>query len=614
MNPTSHPNDAPRQSHSQTHLRPEANDDDRPLAEVRKNLNEVWRMVSLHRWMFFVPFCIVTSGAFVASLYYPRTYRATTTFERKDDPVIMNLPMSAGAASFKLFRNTMMRDLTSTEYMSEVVEKIGLLRGADRDARGNLTDEGQRRRTSLARELGGTLKITTQTPSELIDVITITYTGPDPKIGRKLVEQAKHTYIHRTMEWIHNFLVKQRDYFQGEAELANASLREAEHDEMQLKLDNPLVAGGDASQVSARLAQLEIERRALELRLREYQSELATQRQMLAALGDQMPIDPPPEIAGTMASFGTVPPSEESLHILSRIEETNDKIDNLRRERGMTDQHPDVVELLNTRASLHERLAHQRDLDTLRVATEQHVSAPPPDNALTPAAREWQRSRNEINVRVAGQQEKIKEVQIDLQTNKQAIARLDDAKTELFDRREEFEQVHNRVLKAKQLVTQHQKTLAGIEPAIKTIEQGRLLQFSEGTPATGGATPVSPKSTSIVLLALLAGATAGVIFVVLAELVDGIYRSSTHVARSLGLPVLESIDEIVTGRDRRKLLVQRTVVAPLIVVGCLCVTGLTGSMAYLSLRRPWAYDRLRSIPQTAIDLFIDSEDQGAPGG
>jgi len=585
------------------------------LAEVRRNLNEIWRMVSLHRWMFFVPFCIVSSGAFVASLYYPRTYQARTTFERKNDPITMNLPMSTGAASFKLFRNTIVRDLTSLPYMSEVVEKIGLLDDADRDADGALTEAGKRRQQSLARVLAGTLDITTSSPSELIDVITITYTGPDAKIGRSLVEQAKRTYIRRTMEWIHEFLVKQRDYFQNEAELASVDLQAAQHDEMKLKLENPLAAPGDASQVAARIAQLEMERRALELRLREYDAERTSHEELLAALGEEMPMAPLPQ-SGDGATFGSVPPSEESLNILSRIDSVTTEIETLRRTRGMTDQHPTIADLLNTRQMLQERLAKQRERDELLAAANSRVTvAPaPPDSALSPAAREWQRARNQLQVKIAAQQQKIREIRIDLDTNAQAMALLAKAKDEMFDRRDEFEQIQTRVTKAKQRLAQHEQTLAGIVPAIKTIEQGRLLQFSEGSAATGGGTPVSPKSTSIVLLALLAGVAAGVIFVVLAELIDGVFRSSTHIAKSLGLPVLESIDEIVTGHDRRKLLVHRAVITPMLVLGCLGVTGLTGSMAYLSLRRPWAYEQIRSIPQAALDLFVESADAGSGSG
>lgn len=615
LNRQGQPHDPSRPAANEPTPRHDAHEEERPLAEVRRNLNEIWRMVSLHRWMFFVPFCIVSSGAFVASLYYPRTYQARTTFERKNDPVMMNLPMSTGAASFKLFRNTIVRDLRSVPYMSEVVEKIGLLDDADRDENGALTESGTRQQQSLARSLAGTLSISTSSPSELIDVISITYTGPDAKIGRNLVEQAKKTYIRRTMEWIHEFLVKQRDYFQNEADLALTDLRKAQHEDMKLKLDNPLAAPGDASQVSARIAQLEMERRALELRLREYEAERASHEELLAALGEDMPMHPLRQL-GDNFSYGSVPPSEETLQILSRIESVTTEIETLRRTRGMTDQHPTIVDLMNTREMLHERLAGQRETDELLAAANIGVTpAPaPPVSALSPAAREWQRTRTQLQVKTAAQQRKIKEIKIDLDTNSHAMDQLTKAKAEMFERRDEFEEVQARVGKAKQRFAQHEQTLAGIVPAIKTIEQGRLLQFSEGTPATGGGTPVSPKSTSIVLLALLAGVAAGVLFVVLAELVDGVFRSSTNVARSLGLPVLESIDEIVTGKDRRKLLVQRAVITPMIVLCCLGVTGLTGSMAYLSLRRPWAYERIRSIPQAAIDLFFESNDTGSGTG
>ncbi len=590
-------------------------EEDRPLAEVRKNLNEIWRMVSLHRWMFFIPFCIVSSGAFVASLYYPRTYRATTTFERKNDPIMMNVPMSAGAASFKLFRNTIVRDLTSTSYMSEVVEKIGLLDHAERDENGKLTPASEQLRTNLARSLGGTLTISTSSPSELIDVIRITYTGPDPKIGKKLVEQAKHTYVHRTMEWIHEFLVKQRDYFRNEAKLATEELRVAQLDEMKLKLNHPLIASGDASQIASRMTQLEAERRGLELRQREYQGELDAHRESLAAIGDHMPITPTGD-SGSRNSYGSVPASAASVRLLGQIASVTAKIESLRQDQGMTDHHPTVVAQLKVRSVLEQRLAKQRELDKkLGEANADLTLVPQPaEVALTPEAREWQRGRNQLLVKISAQQQKLREIEIDLETNREATERLLDAKTQLFDRRDEFDNILARVIRCRQRLAQHEETLAGIEPVIKTIEQGRLLQFSEGSPPIGGATPISPKSASIVVLALLAGLAAGVIFVILAELVDGVYRSSAHVAKSLGLPVLESIDEIVTGPDKRRILVQRAVVSPLIVACCLGMTGLAGSMAYLSLRRPWTYERIRSIPQAALELFIDSDQPEATPG
>ena len=105
------------------------------------------------------------------------------------------------------------------------------------------------------------------------------------------------------------------------------------------------------------------------------------------------------------------------------------------------------------------------------------------------------------------------------------------------------------------------------------------------------------------LLALLAGLGMGTLFVVLAELFDHIYRSSTHVAQSLGLPILETIDEIVTAADRRKLLIKRAVIVPVAVCMCMAITGTTGALAYLSLERPHTYKRIVELRDRAANLF-----------
>ena len=110
------------------------------------------------------------------------------------------------------------------------------------------------------------------------------------------------------------------------------------------------------------------------------------------------------------------------------------------------------------------------------------------------------------------------------------------------------------------------------------------------------------------MLALFAGVGAGVFFVVLAEIFDNVYRSSGRVARSLGLPMLESIDEIVTPQDRRHLFLRRVVLIPLVVVCFIGLTGLTGSMAYLSLEQPSTYQRIIKIPHAAIRLFAGAPD------
>jgi len=588
----------------------QALDDDRPFAEIRKALDDALRLLSLHRWVFFVPFCLVTCTGFVASLYYPRTYNATTTFECRNDPVMINLPMSAGAASFKYFRNTMVRDLTSMECMAEVVEKLGLLKDAERNADGTLTAESARRRESLARSFGGNLSIITNSPSELIDVVKITYTGPDRAIGRDLVDQVKKTYIRRTMIWIHEYLVSQRDYFMREAAESMDEVVRAERDETRLRLENPHVNPTDPGAISLKLAQLEGERRELHLRRREYEAEREAHRQLLASSDLPAGVGEAGDARQTVADDGFFSPA--ALQFAGQIQEISGTVAKLRETRGMTDEHPEIREMLANRRRIEEKLEQQRVADRETAASGKGFSAGPLHSAAEFAATPWQSERARVLAQITAQNAKIKDIDISLQTNEAALAEINRAKDDVYDRQEEFASVLGNVQRARQKHAQLASTVATIEPAIKAVEQDRLLQFSEGQPARGGLTPVSPKAMTVVLVALLAGIAAGAVFVVLAEILDHVYRSSHQVSRSLGLPMLESIDEIVTGQDRRRILVYRAVVTPVLVLCCLGLTGLTGSMAYLSITQPWTYQKMRNIPEAALHLFVEDSAAARP--
>lgn len=585
-------------------------DEDRPFAEIRRNIHGVLRMLSLHRWAFFVPFSVVTCGAFILSLYYPRTYRATTSFERKNDPVMMNLPMSAGAASFKYFRNSMVRDLTSVDCMREVLEILELPKDIERDENGELTKTSVRRRTALARSLAGTLSVTTISPSEMIDVIRVTYTGPDPTIGTKLVDEVKRTYIRRTMVWIHDFLTTQRDYFESEAGDALIKVKKAQREETRLRLESPGVDPINPGTISFTLAQLEVERRELLLRQRAYTTEKSALEQLLAEAQPLLPIKT--RVANTgKAIVHKMMASPRLLQLRAKVAEIDAKIKDLRQFRGMTDRHPEVESLAVRRRRLTDALAQLQAQGDDKTGANGPIEPILGDVAMeTPGViQPWQRDRARMLVQIAAQDTKIKDLDISIGSNKIAIDRVRQAKSQIYQKQEEFADIMGEVAKARQRHGQIEGTLASLEPAIKAVEQNRLLRFSPGLPARGSAKPISPKATTVVLLALLAGVATGVVFVVLAEVFDHIFRSSGQVARTLGLPLLEAIDEIVTAQDRRYLFVKNAVLTPLVVVCFVAFTSLTGSMAYLSIEQPWTYQKIRKIPQAALQLFA-----GAPEG
>lgn len=579
-------------------------DEGRPFAEIRRNLHSILGVLSLHRWAFFVPFCLVSSIAFLVSLSYPRLYSASTSFERRNDPILFDLPLSAGAhASFDYFRSTMHADLTSVTTMAEVVDNLGLTKEFPRVDDGNLTPDGIRARTSLARSLGSTLSVNRSSPSNQIDIIHVTYKGPDPTIGRRLVEEVKRVYIRRTMAWMQEFLERQQDYFLRESASALEELQAAQREYAKYLLEHPYAALTDPTLIATRLTQLESEKRELMLRRREYEAELEAEKQMLAALGSEPPV--PSSMAADDGPTPLLTPA--ALRLRRQLDEIEQELETLRTTRGMTDHHPKIRELLARADQL------RADLDRQFAPADgepkpARVRWGPLDAPLTA----WQSERARIQARITAQTSKIAEINIGLRSTEDSLGALLKAKEGVFDNQDECADLNSRVSKARQRHNKLESVLLAIEPAIKALSQDRLMQFIDGQPARGSSIPISPKANTIVLLALLVGAAAGALVVVLAEVLDHVYRSSGQVVRSLGLPVLEAIDEIITVQDRRRLLVRRMVLTPLAVLVLLGSLGMTGSMAYFSIERPWMYQRMTSVPRKMAS-FLDVDVQPTTG-
>jgi hypothetical protein len=271
----------------------------------------------------------------------------------------------------------------------------------------------------------------------------------------------------------------------------------------------------------------------------------------------------------------------------------------------MTEQHPDIQSILTRREKVAVILEAQRERDSHAVVANIPIDtlALNATIAMSNTFDPIQSERARLMVQIAAQKSKMKDVEIGIESNDISINELRVAKREVFQKQEEFADIMGQVAQSRQRHGRLLSTLASIEPAIKAIEQGRLLQFTEGQPARGSAIPVSPKAMTVVLFALFAGIAAGALFVMLAEVFDSVFRSSGQVARALGLPMLEAIDEIVTSQDRRSIFMRKVVVTPIVTLTLLLLTGLAGSMAFLSIERPWTYQRIRKIPDAAIHLF-----------
>ncbi|UCF35158.1 MAG: hypothetical protein JSV78_07600 [Phycisphaerales bacterium] len=578
------------------------------MADMRKNLNSLLRILYLHRCAFFVPCCVAATIVFVLSLSYPRTYMASTSFERRDDPVILNLNLSEGTGSWSYFRSTMVEDVTSPEVVAEAIKDMGLADNLERKPEGTLTKRGKQRLDAMARSLGSTISVGWKMPSEYIDIMTLTYKGPDPELGTKLVDAVKKAYIRRAMGWIQEFLEEQRTFFQGEAETAHQEWNSAKEALAKLQLDNPLIDASNPSAISTELSDREAQQRNLRLRRGEYEAELVAQKQLLAATVAEMGGEQ--RIIVNQGGDVTIeiPFSPEALRLRDDILEVEQKITSLKASRGMREEHPEIQELVTKRDWYLKLLEQQREKDRRealanRPADYESGVATKEDVKNLGQQQQVAAARLRSQVRIDALETKIKEVDLEMQDNEAAIAQLSRAKKSFHEFDRQYAAAKEQIDNARSKYKANEQTLRSLEPALRAIRQGKLLKFFAEQPAHGSATPVSPKTTTIFLLALMAGVGAGTMFVILAELFDHVLRSTSHVSRALGVPILETIDEIITSADRRRNLIRSFVITPVAVVLIFGITAGSASLAYLAIERPWAYERIIDLPEKAAHIF-----------
>lgn len=582
-------------------------DDDRSFAELRKTINNAIGILLLHRWAFFVPFCVAGSGVFIASLYYPRTYSATTTFERQDHAVMLDLPRFEGMGSFAYFRSTLVQDIVSPEHVAEVVEALGLTKDFERNPDGTLTRASIRRRDGLARSLAGCLSVATRSPNKHIDHVTIKYVGPDAAIGKRFVDAVRRTYIERTTARIRESLMERRTYTATQWGKAFAQFKEAQRRETLLRMQNPAIDPRDFGAITGKLAQLESEHRGLRLRRRLLEADLAAAKQIIAAAQ--------PRIAARRARVAARPATGIDLvddpalaGLIREIKRLDGEIETMRTARLMTDEHPELKRLLDTRIRLHAMLDAKR-VDVADVVVEAADSqSAAVESAVEGDAllQQWDAEHAAAYVRIAAIEAQINDIKLEMDANQRGIQQLEAAKKSVFEKQEEYAAVAADRAAATQALATHSATLTKLDPVIEALNEGIGVQFFAEQPATGGTKPISPRTQSTIMLALMAGVALGALFVIAAELFDHIYRSAGQVARGLGVPILEAIDEIITPTDRRRNLIRRVVAAPVAVACGIAILALTGSLAYLSIERPWTYERMRNIPKATIGFFADT--------
>jgi len=583
------------------------------VSDLRETVMEALRILSLRRWVFLVPFCLATTTAFVASQFLPRTYTTSTLFERIDDPVLRELPDGQGAGAFEYFRRTLPRDIKTPEAMGPIVTMLGLDNDLARDADGNLTPESIQVRNDRGIALASLVSVEWWERAKHTDTVELKYRGPDPAVGAPLVEEMRKNYVRLARAKLRETLTVTKEFFEGIAAEHRERVNQLDRELTQFKLDNPGVDPTDPDNITyqrtllrARLDDLGRERASIE-------SEAEVRRNFLAVAesGDAV-IPNLPLIGETL--IPSISPAARRLD--KQIRTIEQQINELQVTRGMTERHPEIVELRKMQSRYAEQLAQQHQADQLAGLANRPVNA---DFQLGQGhTTEWDPARLRTQMELVALGDRLADNERAVLTTEKSLARFNEMHANIFLNRRSF-MARAEELKDAQVEYQNHKGQAQeLARRLNVEEMEKGVQFASIRAAEVSVVPSSPASKTILIMTLLVGAATGTVCVVLSELFDRRFRTVEQVTRSLGVALLECIDEIVTAAERRRRFLRRMVFAPAAGAALFGMTVVSGSLAYLSLESPELYLRVKQFPQTILgflhvtELKPDELDAGSP--
>jgi predicted nucleic acid-binding Zn-ribbon protein len=577
--------------------------EDSSFANLRDNVIEALRILALRRWTFFIPFCLVTCGLAIGSHWLKRTYRSSTVIERRDHPVLMNLRQTAATGEFsRFFRPTLERDIRSMDAMSEVVVNLELVNPIERDANGEFTEETARAIRHKAASLMGGVSARVVKKNEHFDEIRISYECAQPYLAKSIVGEVKDAYVRNMRATLIEMLTEGMAYFQGQADQRRDEIARYEEDILRFEAQYLGVDPTNPGALKLKLTSLESERQELARDIESLKSEVRARREMIAlyqqraaARAAQLRARSQRELVG-----GAVPrhKSDQTRAVEDEIRRLQSEVHDLQLTRRMTDRHPDIIERRDRIARLRADLKARYLADAqAEVAGDQAELTDAEADVAVEQAVGLDMELVNLRMELQGHEGRLASAESRLRTIDEDIARHEELQRNVFHYRKDYQLKADQLVQARKDRERNMIRVNDIASILSADESQRGVSFTVQSPPSGGIRPIRPKGITILACAILAGLAAGAVGVLIREVFDQTYHTAKQVTRSLGISILENIDEIVTSGDRARLFRRRVIYAPAAIAVLLGAVGLCCGAAYLSIEDPRAYRRAMSGPR-----------------
>lgn len=558
--------------------------DEFSVTDFRHTVHEVWRVVCVRRWLLLFPLCIVSTVAFLCSLWVPRQYAATTIIKREPDPVFANMLKKGWNEPYEDIRRSLGREISDPEFIKHVLVSEDLPEGLSHFEDGALTPEGEKSRRQLVNAVASSLSTKVVEASAHRDIIEIALTMRDPAQMQRILGAVRDHYMILARQKTVDVLKSVESFLRSEADGCRQKLTKLHSRGVEYELKYPGINPDVADPRAAERSALVIERVGVERKVNDLAMRREALQTKLSALTD----------GNGNVGDGDSPvmieePNPRHGELVEEIERLERALSEGRTIRSMTDEHPKIK---RNRALL----AARRD-ELSRMPRSILVSAKVAGHRAANLVRieELKRELADKGTALAGMQGRLAAIH----ENLDGIGR---DRALAIEHRPAYLKLINETEQLTEQLSSWRQNIAPIEHVLYLEDKDRSIHFATVQAASLDPKPTSPDLRLVMMICLGIGLGAAVLSVLLAELVDRSYRTVKQLSTSLGVPVIESIDEIVTAGVHRRRLLRRLVVMPALAVLLMAATILAGTMAYMSLAHPADFELVTSPPRHFLQL------------
>jgi uncharacterized protein involved in exopolysaccharide biosynthesis len=532
----------------------------------KQNFRDLMRVAFRRRWIFLLG---ASAFAFSALWFAPAVikpkYSGEAKFQRRSDSASEHIT-AAESESFETLKKSLVHELADRESMEIAVEELGLTRGMPRDRDGMLTEAGRMARQELVADLRDSVKVKYEVQSEQFDLVAVSFTDSDPVLAQRLPNVLVKNYINNTSREIITRLTASMRWLESEANKSRLALDELIQQRIDFETAHagmlPDKPGALQKEVDTLLSDIDTVRRQKESAERQ----LEQLREMAHAAQNQ---DEP-----TRVHRG---PNPELARLKEMLREREEELTSSRTLHRMTDEHPRVVRL-------------KERIDELR----QEIERTPQEIVLERVF--GQQDREQIKVHMAAVESDVTTTTRELQRMEARLSKMQQLLGNFAPTRKNYLSLLKKIDEAEAELKRWQDRLTGVEMALAAEVAARRTHLETVQLAEMQFLPSSPSLIMLIGFALAGGLAFGAALVVLAAKLDRSIATTDDAIESLGLPVLGTVDEIVTPGRRLRRRLGKLVLVPVIAILVLTALALGGLQSTLWLRYPQKYEQWKNSP------------------